>query len=124
MKEWLASTLTQIELICTVNCINLAEVKSYEAAYIAQIPPEKSKNTQGKRKADLDWGDKCELAVPQPTSKQRSLPRSLTMSNARRISYSDRSTAPTSHSTSRIAKLAWKRPWPMRKLMCSNYCNR
>jgi hypothetical protein len=74
MKEWLDSTPTKIELVRTIKCIDLAEVRSYEAAHIVQVPRSQSKNIQEKREADMDWDDKCKFAVPKARTKPKKTP--------------------------------------------------
>ena len=78
MKQWLAATPTKIELFRTIRCVNLAEVKSFEAAHIVLVPHANSKNTQGKRKVDMDWEEKCALAAPAAATKQQHKPPKIT----------------------------------------------
>jgi hypothetical protein len=75
MKEWLDSTPTKIELVRTIKCIDLAEVRSFEAAHIAQVPRGQSKNIQEKREADMDWDEKCKFAVPKTRTKPKRTPK-------------------------------------------------
>jgi hypothetical protein len=78
MKEWLEKANTQIVLVRSLKCIDLKEVKAIEAAYIAQVPREKSKNTQGKRKAAMSWTDKCTFTTDFAVAVKERKPAKVT----------------------------------------------
>jgi hypothetical protein len=68
MKTWLATTKTNIELVCNVRCLDLTEVRAIEASLIGRVPRELSKNTQHKQKetATLNLADRCNvITTPQ-----------------------------------------------------------
>jgi hypothetical protein len=68
MKTWLATTTTNIELVCNIRCLDLAEVRAIEASLIGRVPRELSKNTQHKQKltTKLNLADRCNvITTPQ-----------------------------------------------------------
>jgi hypothetical protein len=67
MKTWLATTSTDIELVCQLRCLDIAEIRAIEATFISIVPSAKSKNTQHKqRRTQLNLDQRCKLATEEP----------------------------------------------------------
>jgi hypothetical protein len=72
MKTWLVTTTTDIELVCQLQCLDLAEVKAIEATFIGIVPPEKSKNTHHKqRRMQLNLDKRCKLTTEEPQRRNK-----------------------------------------------------